>query len=190
MILRTVGLGIALVLCAFGADEKSALGTNGLGTKHVPDPRVNQGTVLSRAEVDAVLKALPPGSGTEQMLRMVDVGKLNVGLTIMRREPKKQGAIEHDDLTEVYIILSGSGTLVTGRNEEDPQPFAADSNLVKNLTGPSKRGPSIIGGHAEKFGPGDAIIIPAGVAHWFSQLDSQVNYLVVRIDPDKLLPRK
>jgi mannose-6-phosphate isomerase-like protein (cupin superfamily) len=147
--------------------------------------------LLPRAEVDAVLKALPPGSGTEQMLRMVDVGKLNVGLTIMRREPKKQGAIEHDDMTEVYIILSGSGTLVTGRKMEQPaRPFAPGSNLVTHLTGPSSAADSILEGHAEKFVPGDAIIIPAGVGHWFSSLDSQVNYLVVRIDPDKILPRK
>lgn len=183
--MRKIVLGLLLTVPSFGAEQ-----ANPYGVKGTRDPRVDQGTHLSRAEVDAVLRALPPGSGTEQMLRMVDVGKLNVGLTIMRREPKKQGAIEHDNLTEVYVILSGSGTLVTGRNEESPKAFEPDSNLVTNLTGPSKSGPSIIDGHAEKFVAGDAIIIPAGVAHWFSQLDSQVNYLVVRIDPDKMLPRK
>jgi mannose-6-phosphate isomerase-like protein (cupin superfamily) len=184
MTMRMLAVGLVAAMAAFGADE------NALGTKGTPDPRVNQGTLLSKAEIDATLKAVPPGSGTEQMLRMVDVGRLNVGLTIMRREAKKQGAIEHDDLTEVYVILSGSGTLVTGRNVENAKPLAADSNLVTHLTGPSQSGPSVIDGHAEKFGPGDAIIIPAGVGHWFSSLDSQVNYLVVRIDPDKLLPRK
>jgi mannose-6-phosphate isomerase-like protein (cupin superfamily) len=155
-----------------------------------PDPRINQGTILPRAEVDATLHALPSGSGTEQMLRMVDVGRLNVGLTIMRREVKPQGAIEHDDLTEVYVILSGSGVLTTGRKLLNPKPIDPESKLYKELTGPSKSGASVIDGHSERFGPGDAIIIPAGVGHWFSSLDSPVNYLVVRIDPDKILPRK
>jgi mannose-6-phosphate isomerase-like protein (cupin superfamily) len=184
MTMRTVISGLLLVAAAWSADDKS------LGTKNTPDPRINQGTLLSRAEVDSVLKALPPDSGTEQMLRMVDVGKLNVGLTIMRRQAKKQGAIEHDDLTEVYVFLKGSGTLVTGRKVEEPKPFAADSNLVTHLTGPSQSGPAVLDGHAEKFVAGDAVIIPAGVGHWFSSLDSETDYLVVRIDPDKLLPRK
>ena len=175
--MRTVLLTLATLSFMWGADPG-------------PDSRVNQGTLLPRAEVDAVLKALPPGSGTEQMLRMVDVGRLNVGLTIMRREPKKQGAIEHDDLTEVYVILSGSGVLTTGRKLESPKPIDPESKLYKELTGPSQSGASVIDGHSERFGPGDAIIIPAGVGHWFSSLDSAVNYLVVRIDPDKILPRR
>jgi len=177
--MRTILLTFAALSLAWAADTEP-------GT----DPRANQGTLLSRAEVDATLKALPPGSGTEQMLRMVDVGRLNVGLTIMRREAKKQGAIEHDDLTEIYVILSGSGVLTTGRKLENPKPIDAESKLYKELTGPSQSGASVLDGHSERFGPGDAIIIPAGVGHWFSSLDSAVNYLVVRIDPDKILPRK
>ncbi|HUI80827.1 MAG TPA: hypothetical protein VLY24_23035 [Bryobacteraceae bacterium] len=177
--MRTVLSTLSMLLLASAA-----------GSAEGPDPRIDQGTLLPRAEVDATLKALPPGSGTEQMLRMVDVGKLNVGLTIMHREPKKQGAIEHDDVTEVYVILSGSGVLTTGRKLENPKPIDKEGKLYKELTGPSETGPSVLDGHSEHFTTGDAIIIPAGVGHWFSSLDSAVNYLVVRIDPDKLLPRK
>ena len=177
--MRTVLLMLAALSLGWSADAPQG-----------PDPRVNQGTLLTKAEIDATLDALPPGSGTEQMLRMVDVGRLNVGLTIMRREAKKQGAIEHDNLTEVYVILSGSGVLTTGRKLENPKPIDRDSKLYKELTGPSQSGGSVIDGHSERFVPGDAIIIPAGVGHWFSSLDSAVNYLVVRIDPDKMLPRK
>lgn len=177
--MRTILLTWSIVLLAHGA-----------GSAQEPDPRIDQATLLPRAEVDATLKALPPGSGTEQMLRMVDVGKLNVGLTIMRREVKKQGAIEHQDVTEVYVILSGSGVLTTGRKLENPKPIDKESRLYKELTGPSQTGASVLDGHSEHFAAGDAIIIPAGVGHWFSSLDSAVNYLVVRIDPDKILPRK
>jgi mannose-6-phosphate isomerase-like protein (cupin superfamily) len=179
--MRKKALVYAMVSFSFSWGAEKAQG---------PDPRINQGTLLPRAEVDATLQALPPGSGTEQMLRMVDVGRLNVGLAVMRREVKPQGAIEHDNLTEVYVILSGSGVLTTGRNLSNPKPIDPESKLYKELTGPSKSGVSVIDGHSERFGPGDAIVIPAGVGHWFSSLDSPVNYLVARIDPDKILLRK
>ena len=31
-------------------------------------------------------------------------------------------------------------------------------------------------------------VIPPGVAHWFSAVESDMNYLVVRIDPQHVLP--
>ena len=37
-------------------------------------------------------------------------------------------------------------------------------------------------------GPGDVIIVPPGVAHWFSKVDSDMNYLVIRVDGDHILP--
>jgi quercetin dioxygenase-like cupin family protein len=154
------------------------------------DSRTDYGIHLPKAEVDATIKALPPNSGTEQLLRMVDVGKLQVGIAIMRREAKKQGGIEHDELTEVYYILEGSGTLTTGRKLTTPSRMDPNGHVVKDLAGPSISSPEITDGHSQRFVAGDSIIIPAGVGHWFSQLDSAVNYLVIRIDPDKLLPIK
>ncbi len=175
--LCTIAALLLLPLSTARADDKT-------------NDRKDYGSHLTRDEVLATLKALPPGSGTEQMLRMVDVGSADVGIAIMRREPKKQGAIEHDNLTEVYYILEGSGTLVTGRTLTEPKRIDPEGHLVKTLTGPSVSGPTIENGHSQKFGPGDSIIIPAGVGHWFSSLDSAVNYLVVRIDLDKMLPLK
>jgi quercetin dioxygenase-like cupin family protein len=32
------------------------------------------------------------------------------------------------------------------------------------------------------------IVIPPGVAHWFSAVERDMNYLVVRIDPQHVLP--
>jgi hypothetical protein len=32
------------------------------------------------------------------------------------------------------------------------------------------------------------VIIPAGTAHWFTRIDDHINYLMVRIDPDKVTP--
>jgi mannose-6-phosphate isomerase-like protein (cupin superfamily) len=148
------------------------------------------GSHVTKDEVMATLKALPPNSGTEQIMKMVDVGKLDVGVAIMRRQPGTQNAVVHDSLTEVYYILSGSGVLTTGRKVNDLKPMDPNGRVVKELAGPSSSGPTIEGGHSQHFVAGDTIIIPAGVGHWYSSLESTVDYLVVRIDPDRKIPLK
>jgi mannose-6-phosphate isomerase-like protein (cupin superfamily) len=148
------------------------------------------GSHVTKDDVMATLKALPPNSGTEQIMKMVDVGKLDVGVAIMRRQPGTQGAVVHDSLTEVYYILSGSGVLTTGRTVNDLKPMDPNGRVVKELAGPSSSGPSIKDGHSQHFVAGDTIIIPAGVGHWYSSLESTVDYLVVRIDPDRKIPLK
>jgi mannose-6-phosphate isomerase-like protein (cupin superfamily) len=148
------------------------------------------GTHVTQESVAATLQALPDGKGTEQILSMVNVGRMDVGVAVMRRAPGKQSAVMHDQLTEVYHILAGSGVLVTGRQLEDAKQMDPQGKVVKELAGPSSSGPSIKDGHSQRFVAGDVIIIPAGVAHWFSSLDSTVDYLVVRIDPDRTIPLK
>jgi hypothetical protein len=58
---------------------------------------------VTGADVQAVLKALPAGSGTEQVLRMIDVGRLDVGVAVMRRNPGPQGAVMHDSYGSIPI---------------------------------------------------------------------------------------
>jgi D-lyxose ketol-isomerase len=91
-------------------------------------------------------------------------------------------------VTEVYHIIEGAGTFVTGGEMVEPTPSPADGNTVKVLVGPSTGGTAIRGGQTRRVGPGDVIVIPPGVAHWFSVVESDMNYLVVRVDADHVLP--
>ena len=34
------------------------------------------------------------------------------------------------------------------------------------------------------------IVIPAGTGHWFTKIDDHITYLMVRVDPDKVVPLK
>ena len=52
------------------------------------------------------------------------------------------------------------------------------------------RGPSIKDGVSKHLGPGDVVVIPAGVGHWFSAIDGSIRYLVVRVDANKILAAK
>src|SRR5207249_9727691 len=66
----------------------------------------------------------------------------------------------------------------------------ADERAVRLLNGPGGNGTAIRNGRTYELKPGDVIVIPAGVGHWFTRIDDHIQYLMVRIDPDKVTPLK
>ncbi|MBZ5557180.1 MAG: hypothetical protein LAO77_07885 [Acidobacteriia bacterium] len=147
-------------------------------------------TDVTNAEIHAIAKLAPADGIADQQIRVVDMGKYNVAIGVLHRsaKPARQGAISHAQVTEVYHIIEGSGTFVTGGTMVDGTPAAADGTIVKILVGPSTNAAAIRNGQSRHVGPGDVIVIPPGVAHWFSAVESDMNYLVVRVDPDHILP--
>jgi len=91
------------------------------------------------------------------------------------------GGIAHDQQTEGYLIISGSGTLVTGGKIANGRKSAADSPVTTELNGPSCSG-MIVGADVVKkvVKTGDIIIIPAGVPHGWSDIPEHVDYLSFR----------
>jgi mannose-6-phosphate isomerase-like protein (cupin superfamily) len=147
-------------------------------------------TDVTNADIRATIAKAPADGILDQQIRVVDMGKYNVAVGVLHRSarPAQQGAIDHAQVTEVYHIIEGSGTFVTGGTITNARPVAADNVITTILVGPSKSGAAIEGGQSRKVGPGDVIIIPPGVAHWFSHVESDMNYLVVRVDGDHILP--
>jgi mannose-6-phosphate isomerase-like protein (cupin superfamily) len=141
---------------------------------------------VTRVEFDAIVKQFPKGG--DQQLRVVDTGKANVGIGIVRWAPGARGVLTHAQVTEVYYMLEGTGTLVTGGTMPDGKPMPSSGDTVRVLVGPSSSGETIQNGHSRKIGPGDVIVIPAGVPHQWATVDSDMKYMVVRVDPDKILP--
>ena len=98
--------------------------------------------------------------------------------------------IAHDAQTETYVIFSGGGTLVTGGRIVNGRRSAPDSDVTRILNGPSCSG--VIAGAdvvRKQVKTGDVIIIPAGVPHGWSDIPDHVDYLSVRPDPDRVLPK-
>ena len=95
----------------------------------------------------------------------------------------------HQGQTETYIIISGSGTLVTGGKVVNGRKSAPDSQVTKVLNGPSCSG-SIVGDDVVKrvVNVGDIIIIPAGMPHGWAEIADHVDYLSVRPDPQRTIP--
>ncbi len=90
----------------------------------------------------------------------------------------------HTEVTEVYTILEGSGTMVTGGQLIDPRPRGnAAAPRRPGTSGPSLTGTGVEGGVTRQVGEGDIIVIPAGTPHYFSEIPESLIYTIVRIDP-------
>ena len=97
---------------------------------------------------------------------------------------------EHDLVSEVYHIIEGTATLVTGPDLVGKKRRPADLETVRLFNGPGNNSASIRNGVSHQLKAGDVIVIPAGTGHWFTKIDDHITYLMVRIDPDKVTPLK
>jgi mannose-6-phosphate isomerase-like protein (cupin superfamily) len=148
-----------------------------------------QATDLPRAEFVSVLASMNPDGVSDQQMRVVDLGAYNVAVGILHRSGKtKQTAIAHSEVTEIYYIVAGAGTFVTGGTMTEAAQAPADGTVVKVLVGPSTTGAAITGGRSRQIAAGDVVIVPPGVAHWFSAIEQDLDYLVFRVDSNHVLP--
>jgi hypothetical protein len=87
-------------------------------------------------------------------------------------------------------VICGAGTLVLGPDIVNRQRRPATMRTVREFNGPGNNGSDITGGVAHQIKAGDVVVIPAGTGHWFTKIDDHIDYLMVRIDPDKVTPLK
>jgi len=147
-------------------------------------------TYISAADILATIANAPEGRVSDQAIRHIDAGGHNAGVGVVQRPPTTSlGAIQHHRQTEVYYVVSGRGTLVTGGELSNARELDPEGRTVRTLTGPSAVG-GIVGGESQEIGPGDMLIIPAGSPHGFSEITETITYIVVRVDPEQLVELK
>jgi mannose-6-phosphate isomerase-like protein (cupin superfamily) len=158
-----------------------------------PLPR-GSATDIPNSLIEATAKKTATAPVSDQQLRVVNInGEYNVGVGVVHRAKTAGrdigGGIEHSQITEIYHVISGNGTLMTGGTIENAKDQPPDSPVVTTLNGPSSGGGKVTGGRSRKMGPGDVVIIPPNTPHWWTEITSdQIVYLVVRVDPHKVLP--
>jgi mannose-6-phosphate isomerase-like protein (cupin superfamily) len=152
------------------------------------------GTVIPAAELEAYTKKAIAERLTDQQVRDVELGKAHVGIGIVYRgkldKPAPDSVAEHDLVSEVYHVISGSATLVLGPDIVNRQRRPATQRTVVEFNGPGNNGSDIRNGVPHQIKAGDVVIIPAGTGHWFTKIEDHINYLMVRFDPDKVTPLK
>jgi mannose-6-phosphate isomerase-like protein (cupin superfamily) len=122
------------------------------------------GVVKTKSQINSELdkSKSPLGIVAGQVTSVVETG---VGLIVVRRRQEgPNNASVHDDLTEIYNVVSGSGTFVTGGTIANPQDRTA----------------GISGGVARHIKAGDFVVLPPGTPHWFSKIDGSITYVETR----------
>src|SRR2546427_4722011 len=103
-----------------------------------------------------------------------------------RAGAKGPNGIFHDDTAETYVVISGSGTLITGGTIVNGTRSAPDNEVTTILNGPSCNG-TMVGFTSRQIKEGDIIVIPERMPHGFSAVPDHVTYLSVRPDLKKVL---
>ena len=159
-----------------------------------PTCRMCPGYYIPAGELQAYTKKAIDEKLLDQQVRDVEIGKAHIGIGMVHRGrldgPAKNSVAEHDQVSEVYHIVDGTATLVLGPDITNRQRRPATLLTVVQFNGPGNNGSEIRNGRTYNLKPGDVVVIPAGTGHLFTKIDDHIDYLMVRIDPDKVTPIK
>ena len=124
-----------------------------------------------QAQIRTMLTAMTPDQGF--MWRpLVRDGNTIAGIEIWKKPGRP--AVHPAD-AEYATVLEGTGTLISGGTLADAKP--RNAGLVE--------GSRIEGGTTRTLGPGDVILIPAGVPHWFGITGERLILLGVKLPGSK-----
>ena len=159
-----------------------------------PTCRMCPGTYIPKSEIEAYTQKAVAEKLTDQQVRDIEIGKAHIGIGVVHRgklaQPAPESVAEHDQVSEVYHIIDGAATLMLGPDIVGAKRRPATLETVRLFNGPGSNGSSIRNGVSYDLKAGDVVVIPAGTGHWFTKIDDHIDYLMVRIDPDKVTPLK
>jgi mannose-6-phosphate isomerase-like protein (cupin superfamily) len=120
-------------------------------------------THFRAADLQAALARLPADRPAASV-RVFTLDPYNVA--VEQRQPRTQGAAAHADRAELFFVIDGSGTLLTGGTIADGK-----------ASGVNTQGTTISGGTRIEFAKGDFIMVPSGVPHQFVDLKAPVQVM-------------
>lgn len=127
-------------------------------------PAAASRTMVSAADVTAMIAKAKSERKDDQALlaqSMIQLTPYNVSLEY---RAKVANAAVHETEAELFYVIDGSATLVTGGKLTNENRTNA-----ANLSGSG-----IEGGMPRRVAKGDFIMVPEGVPHWFSAIDGTV----------------
>jgi len=127
------------------------------GEQNQPAPSITDTKVVTASELAALVAGTPRDrNGNANFIRLAPYN-VNMEHRIMG-----QAASVHETEAELFYVLDGAGTLVTGGKLKEEKRTNAE-----NLTGSG-----IEGGASKRVSKGDWIMVPAGVPHQYPSVDA------------------
>ena len=186
---RVLGISALAVVAAFALGRVSG-GAQDPGP--APSCDMCDADFVPAEELEAYERVADATGLTDLQVRSLDIGKANVQIALVKRgaleAPRPHSVAEHDLVTEVYYVLSGSGTNLTGPDLVDKRRRPADNRAVQFLNGPGNNAAAVRDGVTFELTAGDMLVVPAGTGHQFTRIEDHITYLMVRVDPDKVVP--
>lgn len=106
----------------------------------------------SATDVAAALRQIAAGNGDSTVLYL-DPYLVRAERRVATGTAPAAASV-HKDEAELYYVIEGSATLVTGRSPDEPS-----------------------GGTTQQIGKGDVLIIPENTPHWFSSVAEAISYV-------------
>ena len=151
--------GFALTLCLL------SIGTAASAQSGPPPTDRTKATVFSSADLAGALAKLPSDRPSASV-RVFSLAPYNVN--VERRLPRPQGASLHEAQAELFYVIDGSATLLTGGSLTSP-----------TRNGTNLSGPGIEGGVRQAFSKGDFLLVPSGVPHQFVDIKGPVQLMSI-----------
>ena len=160
--MRTLTLVGVLVLLSF-----SAVAQQPAAQAPPPPTDPTKAAYMSAATFAAAIAKLPTDRNGN--VRIFNLAPYNVG--VEHRMPGMQGAAVHDHDAELFYIIDGAATIVTGGKLVNPTRPNANNSA----------GTAIEGGVSQALAKGDFIIVPEGVPHWFSEIKGSLTQIALHL---------
>lgn len=121
--------------------------------------------VYSAADLAAAIAKLP----TDRPAASVRVFTLTpYNVAVERRLPREQGASMHEAQAELFYVIDGAATLLTGGKLID-----------ETRNGTNLSGKGIEGGMRQTFGKGDFLLVPSGIPHQFVDIKAPIQLMSI-----------
>lgn len=150
---------LIVILCSTFA------GVAGAQAPAPPPTDRTKATHFTAADLQAALAKLPTDRPSSAA-RVFTLSPYNVN--VERRMPQPQGASMHEAQAELFYVIDGSATMVTG------------GTLVgEKRNGTNLQGTAIENGTRHPLNKGDFLIVPSGVPHQFVDIKAPVQVISI-----------
>ena len=183
--LVAVALGVGIYIGTQAGEAATAL-----SPLRLPNHRYDlPATLITAAQIEAHKQKMVAVDETDVAMTMVKMGggdaAAQIGVSVVLRPTDRDNRYYavHDDVAEVYYVISGKGSMKIGGTITD-----WERRPVSIENGEGSRGTVAVGARDVPLSKGDMLIIPAGTPHKWEKSDEFTYYVVVRADPKGVAP--